>query len=83
MLFKKISYDGTGFGIGQKDAKTSNVSQGYRGLTTGFEWIRETDRSTAYGGYLFGGFRTFGDPSDNAYKSKSIEFLQVGLIIGF
>lgn len=83
MLFKKISYDGTGFGIGQKDAKTSNVSQGYRGLTTGFEWIRETDRSTAYGGYLFGGFRTFGDPSDKTYKSKSIEFLQVGLIIGF
>ncbi len=83
MQFKKISYDGTGFGYGQKDAKTSTVSQSYKGITTGFEWIRETDRATAYGGYLIGGLRTFGDPSDKTFKSKGVGFMQVGLMIGF
>jgi len=83
MQFKKIDYDVTGYGSGLNNSKTSNPTQNYKGITSGFEWIRETDKPTAYGGYLIGGFRIFDQPSDETYKSKSSEFLQIGLMIGF
>jgi len=83
MQFKKIDYDAIGNGSVYQNSKTSNVTQKFKGITTGFEWMGETDRPTAYGGYLIGGFRTFDQPSDKTYKSRGSSFIQVGLMMGF
>ncbi len=83
MQFKKIDYDATGYGFGLKNSKTSNPTQNFKGILSGFEWIRQTDKPTAYGGYLIGGFRTFDQSSDKTYKSKGAAFIQGGLIVGF
>jgi hypothetical protein len=69
LTFRRTEYDNFGNASQYKDAKEEIYSQGYTGLVTGVDWMKETSHPVAYGWYLLGGVRKFKDSTKSEVKS--------------